>query len=78
MNRRKAELSICIPTFNRLHYLEESLDTLLPQAQQSDADVCISENHFTDGTAGYLAEMAERYQCLRLCVQKRNIGLEKL
>ena len=70
-------LSICIPTFNRLHYLKESLDILLPQAQRLGVEVCVSDNHSTDGTVSYLAEMAERFSCLRYCVQKENIGLER-
>lgn len=77
MKNSKPALSICIPTFNRLHYLKESLDILLPQAQRLDVEVCVSDNHSTDGTVGYLTEMAEKFSCLHYCVQKENVGLEK-
>ena len=77
MKNPQPALSICIPTFNRLHYLKESLDTLLPQAQRLDVEVCISDNHSTDGTVGYLKEMVELYSCLSICVQKENVGLDK-
>jgi glycosyltransferase involved in cell wall biosynthesis len=70
-------LSICIPTFNRLHYLKESLDVLLPQAQHLDVEVCVSDNCSTDGTGAYLNKMAEQFPCLRFFLQKENIGLEK-
>ena len=77
MKNSQPELSICIPTFNRLHYLKESLDTLLPQAQRLDVEVCISDNHSTDETVGYLTEMVKLFSCLRFCVQIENVGLDK-
>jgi glycosyltransferase involved in cell wall biosynthesis len=77
MTTRINTLSICIPTFNRLHYLKESLDVLLPQAQHLDVEVCVSDNCSTDGTGAYLKKMAEKFPCLRFFVQKENIGLEK-
>ncbi len=70
-------LSICIPTFNRLHYLKESLDILLPQAQRLSVDVCVSDNHSTDATVEYLKAMAVRFTCLHYKVQEENIGLDK-
>ena len=77
MTRNQHTLSICIPTFNRLHYLKESLDTLLPQAQHLGVDVCVSDNHSTDATVEYLKAMAVRFSCLHYKVQEENIGLEK-
>jgi len=77
MKNSQPALSICIPTFNRLHYLKKSLDTLLPQTQRLGIEVCVSDNHSTDGTVGYLTEMAERFSCLRYGVQKENVGLDR-
>src|SRR5512139_1428458 len=70
-------LSICIPTFNRLHYLKESLETLLPQAEELGVEVCVSDNHSTDGTASYLGEMATKFSCLRFISQQVNISLDQ-
>jgi len=70
-------LSICIPTFNRLHYLKESLDVLLPQAQKYGVEVCVSDNCSSDGTVDYLAQQADTFACLKFTVQKENIGLER-
>jgi len=77
MKNPQPALSICIPTFNRLHYLKESLDILLPEAQRLDVEVSVSDNHSIDGTVSYLAEMSERFSCLRFCVQRENVGLDK-
>ena len=69
-------LSICIPTYNRLHYLKESLDILLPQAEELEVEVCVSNNKSTDGTASYLDEMATKFSCLRFINQEMNISLD--
>jgi len=70
-------LSICIPTFNRLHYLKETLETLLPQAELNSVEICISDNHSNDGTAEFLREFAEVYPCLKYRINSKNIGLDK-
>lgn len=43
------ELSICIPTFNRAHYLGQLLDSLAAQIDPG-VEVVISDNASTDGT----------------------------
>lgn len=70
-------LSVCIPTFNRLQYLKEMLALLLPQAEMYGVEVCISDNHSTDGTALYLYEVAKAYPWLRYVINPVNIGLDK-
>jgi len=71
-------LSVCIPTYNRLHYLKKALETLLPQAELHGIEVCISDNHSTDGTAQYLEALAASgAPKLRYVVQAENIGLDR-
>ena len=70
-------LSICIPTFNRLHYLRELLEILLPQAELNGVEVCVSDNHSNDGTAGFLIETSHLYSCLRYVINSKNIGIDK-
>jgi len=77
MSSNNILLSICIPTFDRLHYLKESLDTLLPQAQRLGVEVCISDNHSTDGTPIYLGKIVAEYSCVRYITQDKNIGLDR-
>lgn len=70
-------LSVCIPTYNRVNYLSESLQVLLPQAEKCNVDVCVSDNHSTDGTSNLLKSLALRYKCLKYIIQEQNYGLEK-
>lgn len=70
-------LSVCIPTFNRLAYLTDALDSLLPQASDLGVQVFVSDNDSDDGTKGYLNDIAQRFPCLRHQSNRTNIGLEK-
>ncbi len=70
-------LSVCIPTYNRLNYLKESLSVLLPQAEKLCVDVCVSDNNSSDGTADYLKSLSSLYKCLKYIIQPMNCGLER-
>ena len=68
-------LSICIPTYNRLGYLKDLLASLLPQisgALAERVELCVSDNHSTDGTTAYLASLAQ--QGVRCWTNVRNVG----
>lgn len=70
-------LSICIPTFNRLDFLRHALGILLPQAEFHGVEVCISDNHSTDGTAQFLKELTKQgNHVLKYVIQPQNIGLD--
>lgn len=48
-------LTIAIPTYNRLKYLQELLPELLSQCKPyPEIEILVSNNHSTDGTAEYL------------------------
>lgn len=71
-------LSICIPTFNRLHYLRQLLEAVLPQAELLGVEVCVSDNNSQDGTALYLESLTARYNMvIRYIIQSENIGLDR-
>ena len=53
MNETRPLLSICIPTYNRLSYLKELLDKLLPQLNDR-VEILVSDNCSNDGTWDYL------------------------
>lgn len=70
-------LSICIPTFNRLNYLKEALESLMPQARSLGVEVCISDNHSEDGTAQYLESLSiSEVNGFRYQIQSENIGID--
>jgi glycosyltransferase involved in cell wall biosynthesis len=70
-------LSICIPTFNRIDYLRELLESLLPQAERLNVEVCVSNNYSNDGTAGYLNSLSTSYTCLKFITQPQLISLDE-
>ncbi len=49
-------LSINIPTFNRLPFLQEALAVLIPQVSD-EVEINVTDNHSTDGTWEYLATL---------------------
>ena len=68
-------LSICIPTYNRLAYLKELVEMLLPQIDalpKGTVELVISNNVSTDGTAAYCETINRKY--FRFWTNETNIG----
>jgi len=60
------EISVVVPTYNRLETLEYVLPTLLAQdLAPSEFEVLICDSNSTDGTAEFLAGMREKHDNLR-------------
>lgn len=60
------EISVVVPTYNRLDTLRHVLPTL--QAQDLEAEryeLLVCDSNSTDGTAEYMAQMEEKYPTLR-------------
>ena len=53
------KLSICIPTFNRLQYLQECVQSILqiPSRYHGMIQIVLSDNNSSDGTSKYLDEL---------------------
>lgn len=69
------DLSICIPTYNRLQYLKDLLPGVLDQVERvlrGTVEVVVSDNGSTDGTGAYLALL--NHPRLRFWTNERNIG----
>lgn len=68
-------LSICVPTFNRARGLENLFRNLaeVRKAHGDRIEICVSNNHSTDGTADVIAAWSDTLD-LRAQTQKRNIG----
>jgi len=55
-------ISICIPTYNRRQYIEETIASILRQITLTNApqvEICISDNASTDGTAKLIEKIKE-------------------
>jgi cellulose synthase/poly-beta-1,6-N-acetylglucosamine synthase-like glycosyltransferase len=69
---RVPKVTVCLPTFNRAHYLPQALSSVLTQSFQ-DFEVLVSDNCSSDDTSGYMATVTDsRVRYIRNAV---NIGL---
>lgn len=60
------EISVVVPTYNRLETLAHVVPTLLAQDLARDAyEVLICDSNSSDGTAEYLAQVSERHPTVR-------------
>jgi len=60
------DISVVIPTYNRLDTLSQVVPTLLAQDLPGERfELLVCDSNSTDGTAGYLARVAERHPNVR-------------
>ena len=70
-------LSICIPTYNRAHYLKETLQAFLNQIKDKDnIEIVISDNASCDGTYNLVKEFREKFKIIKYYRNERNLGLD--
>lgn len=56
-------LSICIPTYNRLKYLQEAITEIMRQIPEdfiNSVELCVSDNDSSDGTGEYIEQLINR------------------
>lgn len=72
------KLSICIPTYNRASYLQETLENVFSfkEASLPQVEVVVCDNNSPDNTQEVLAEFAEKYSNLRCFKNPQNIGFD--
>lgn len=74
-------LSICIPTYNRVSYLKELLDSIVCQFDDPEiynqVEVIISDNASEDNTTEIVAEYQKQYGNIRYSRNKENVGAVK-
>lgn len=63
MRKEQPLLSICIPTYNRCHYLKKSIDSIVIQEEFINGlvEVVVSDNASTDATKEFVAPYLEKY-----------------
>ncbi|MBW2606227.1 MAG: glycosyltransferase family 2 protein [Deltaproteobacteria bacterium] len=62
---KKPEVSIILPTFNRVHYIERSIISLLKQVYQ-DFEIIVVDDGSTDQTAQLVSQIRDhRVQCVQ-------------
>jgi abequosyltransferase len=71
-----ATLSICIATFNRARFLDETLESIIVQASQ-DVEIIVVDGASTDDTAAVVARFADRFPRLHYYQQAINSGFDR-
>ncbi len=75
-------LSICIPTYNRSHYLKRCLDNIVEHFKQNPelknmVEVVVSDNCSTDETGVIVHSFAEKIPLLVYTRNQENIGFDR-
>jgi len=72
VSSRQALVSICIPTYNSVRYIRETLDSLRAQTY-AECEIIVSDNASDDGTAALLTEYAAAHG-IRVLLNDTNVG----
>src|SRR3989344_9484992 len=78
---KKPLLSICIPTYNRAEKLQQCLDCIVNQFQDSHVrdliEVVISDNASEDNTTQVVKKLQELFDNIRYFRNEKNLGIDK-
>ena len=69
------KLTICVPTYNRLMELQECLDSVIPQMNDS-IEIFVSDNSTNDKTEDYINSIIGNYDNFRYKHNKENLGAD--
>ena len=67
------EIIAIVVTYNRLSLLKESINALLNQTRPLNK-IIIVDNHSTDGTSDYLANLANENNIFQIVTMEQNVG----
>lgn len=74
--------TICIPTYNRVVFLEETLKSVVSEVlSQKDADnsidVIICDNASSDTTQKLCMEFCKKYEFIKYILNEKNVGIDR-
>lgn len=67
------KLAICIPTYNRRIFLQQLIESIIPQLDP-DVEVVISDNASIDDTESYCQDISLKFPQIRYYRSKENLG----
>ena len=76
----RPKLSLCIPTWNRVHFLKDALQSGLRELAtlpMGTVDILVCNNASDDGTAELIAQYREEHPELRVITNTENVGFEQ-
>lgn len=71
------QLSIVIPTYNRVEFLDYSLEVHVPICKEYNIQIFISDNASTDNTENVVKKWMKEYEYLHYSKNEINIGPDK-
>lgn len=78
-NKRRPLLTISIPTWNRVGYIQGAIDSITVEVERDklhdEVEILISDNGSDDGTQAVVEERARRYPYVRYIRNERNMGM---
>jgi len=70
------EASVVIPVRNRVHTIEDAIQSALEQATEFASNVIVVENHSTDGTDKVVEQLASRdKRIIRIVPERNDLGI---
>ncbi len=76
----RPRISLCIPTFNRVTFLEGAVESGLRELARmppGTVDLLVCDNASTDGTAELLARLQDAHPMLRVFRNNENLGFDR-
>ncbi|WP_196604824.1 glycosyltransferase family 2 protein [Pectinatus haikarae] len=70
------ELTVAIPTYNRINSLKQSLKLAIKYFKEKNVEVFVSDNASTDGTQKYMTEIRSIYPEIKYYRNEKNLGLD--
>jgi glycosyltransferase involved in cell wall biosynthesis len=67
-------VSVCIPVFNSVNYVGETIDSILAQGYPN-LEVIVQDNVSTDGTWELLQKLAKEHPQLSIAQNRTNVGM---
>ena len=71
----KPLVSVVVITYNQERLLPETLDALLAQQCDFPYEIIVGDDCSTDGTRKVMADYANKHSCIKLSLNKVNLGL---
>lgn len=80
-SRTMKEISICIPTYKRRKYIEQTLAPMIQEISthnlEDQFEIVIFNDNGADETDTYLRQIVKKYRFITYVMQKKRLGLRK-
>lgn len=74
VSKQEPLVSICIPVYNRVQYIGETIESILKQNYRN-IEIVVQDNASNDGTWEFLQQMADKHPQLSIQQNKTNVGM---